>query len=97
MRVWKSVLIFVAGAACGSVGTYFGTKKYFEAKADEIVSNPEDADLIIACYDADGRTISCLLPPDGADSAELPTGTEHVKLFLVDSETFMPLCRAVSQ
>lgn len=35
MRVWKSVLIFVAGAAVGSVGTYFGTKKYFEAKADE--------------------------------------------------------------
>jgi hypothetical protein len=71
--------------------------EFAEGRLGFSVTAPEDADLIIACYDADGRTISCLLPPDGADSAELPTGTEHVKLFLVDSETFMPLCRAVSQ
>ena len=30
-------------------------------------------------------------------SVELPAGTEHVKLFLVDETTFMPLCRAVKQ
>lgn len=39
----KNVIIFMSGAAAGSISMYFGVKKYFELKADLEIASVKDA------------------------------------------------------
>ena len=59
------------------------------------VSAPVDASLIIAGYSPGGQMAFCMLTEPVSDTVLFPVSTEHIKLFLVDTKTFMPLCEAV--